>query len=164
MGKSVFVTVGTTDFDLLIKTVCETKNLLTLKELGFSKIILQIGRGKYEPKNSVDGITLDFFRYKDSILETILKSDFIISHAGAGTCLEVLRAQKLLLTVINEELMDNHQFELARDFHKDGYLHYCTCKDLNETLKLVNNIKLKPYPSGNADKFIGFLNKYMGYD
>ncbi|XP_044740506.1 UDP-N-acetylglucosamine transferase subunit ALG13 homolog [Chrysoperla carnea] len=164
MGKQVFVTVGTTEFNLLIKTVSNVDILLTLKELGFTKVIFQIGKGSFTPSTelNIDGISVEYYRYKDSIQEDILESDLIISHAGAGTCLEVLQAGKTFLAVINEELMDNHQLELAEEFHKLGYLHYCTCDKLYETLKTINSRKLKPYPKGNKDKFVKFLNEYMG--
>ena len=37
----------------------------------------------------------------------------MISHAGAGTCIEVLQAGKTLAVIVNDSLMDNHQVELA---------------------------------------------------
>ena len=41
--------------------------------------------------------------------------------------LEALNFGKPLVVVVNEKLMDNHQFELARHLHKDNHLLYCTC-------------------------------------
>lgn len=49
-------------------------------------------------------------------------------HTGAGSCLEVLGANKPLVVVINEELMNNHQVELADQLSSDGHLFYCTCR------------------------------------
>ena len=40
-------------------------------------------------------------------------ASFIISHAGAGSIMEGLSLEKRMLVVINADLMDNHQFELA---------------------------------------------------
>jgi len=52
----------------------------------------------------------------------------VICFPGAGSCLETLGAGKKLLVIINDELMGNHQLELAYQLERDGHLHYCTCR------------------------------------
>ena len=52
--------------------------------------------------------------------------DYNPSPAGAGTVLESLTANRRLITVINEDLMGNHQTELADQMYTDGHLLYCT--------------------------------------
>jgi len=47
---------------------------------------------------------------------------------GAGSCMEVLAAKKPLVVVINEDLMDNHQLELAQQLYNDGHVLYSTCR------------------------------------
>ena len=102
-AKSVFVTVGTTSFDSLIECVTNTSILKHLKSQGYCRLTLQIGRGEFIPDiEGIPGLTVDYFRYKDSIAENFNNCDLVISHAGAGSCLEALEAKKPLLVVINE--------------------------------------------------------------
>jgi len=42
--------------------------------------------------------------------------------------MEVLAGHKPLVVVINEDLMDNHQLELAQQLHNDGHVLYSTCR------------------------------------
>jgi len=42
--------------------------------------------------------------------------------------MEVLAATKPLVVVINEDLMDNHQLELAQQLYNDGHALYSTCR------------------------------------
>lgn len=51
-----------------------------------------------------------------------------VSLLGAGSCLETLEKGKPLIVVINDKLMDNHQLELAKQLHRDGYVFYCNCR------------------------------------
>ncbi|KAM9180773.1 LOW QUALITY PROTEIN: UDP-N-acetylglucosamine transferase subunit ALG13 [Dugong dugon] len=127
--KCLFVTVGTTSFDDLIACVSAQDSLEIIKSLGYSRLVLQIGRGTVVPEPfSTESFTLDVYRYKDSLKEDLQKADLVISHAGAGSCLETLEKGKPLVVVINEKLMNNHQLELAKQLHKEGHLFYCTCR------------------------------------
>ncbi|KAG8448243.1 hypothetical protein GDO86_015368 [Hymenochirus boettgeri] len=130
MGKCVFVTVGTTSFDDLISCVSAEETVRIIKDLGYNRMVMQIGRGTAEPKpHPSKDFTIEFFRYKDSIAEDIRNADLIISHAGAGSCLETLGEGKPLIVVVNEKLMSNHQTELAKQLYKDGHLYYCICRN-----------------------------------
>lgn len=163
MGRSVFLTVGTTSFDELIACMSSEHTISILKDLGYNRLILQIGRGTVEPKSySTASFTLDVFRYKDSVAEDIQNADLVISHAGAGSCLETLEAQKPLIVVINEKLMSNHQLELAKQLNKDGHLFYCTCSTLESTLKTLDLSSLKIFPPGHPEIFANFLDKVLG--
>jgi UDP-N-acetylglucosamine transferase subunit ALG13 len=51
--------------------------------LGYKKVLLQVGAGEVEPTEStVQGITVDSYRFKSSIKEDIDSADLVISHAG----------------------------------------------------------------------------------
>lgn len=76
-------------------------------------------------------------------------ADLIVSHAGAGSCLEALENKRKLLVIINETLMDNHQEELARALKEKHYLEYCLPKNLVEGLNSLLQISLVPFPIGD---------------
>ncbi|XP_078068201.1 putative bifunctional UDP-N-acetylglucosamine transferase and deubiquitinase ALG13 [Mustelus asterias] len=162
--ESVFVTVGTTSFDQLIRQISSESSGRILQDLGYRKLILQIGRGSVEPKPLVGtDFTREVYRFKDSIADDIQNAALVISHAGAGSCLETLEAGKPLIVVINEKLMDNHQLELAKQLHQDGHLVYCTCSTLSETLQKLDFTSLKPFPPGHPERFSAFLDKVLGF-
>ncbi|XP_012500984.1 PREDICTED: putative bifunctional UDP-N-acetylglucosamine transferase and deubiquitinase ALG13 isoform X3 [Propithecus coquereli] len=161
--KCVFVTVGTTSFDDLIACVSARDSLQIIKSLGYNRLILQIGRGMVVPEPfSTESFTLDVYRYKDSLKEDLQKADLVISHAGAGSCLETLEKGKPIVVVINEKLMNNHQLELAKQLHKEGHLFYCTCSTLPGLLQSMDLSTLKCYPPGQPEKFSAFLDKVVG--
>ncbi|XP_053179435.1 UDP-N-acetylglucosamine transferase subunit ALG13 homolog isoform X1 [Scomber japonicus] len=161
--KTVFVTVGTTSFDELIENVTSSEAAQALKSRGYERLVLQVGRGSILPDaDSCPHIRLEAFRFKDSIAEDMKRADLVISHAGAGSCLEALGANKPLLVVVNDKLMDNHQLELARQLHMDSHLLYCTCSTLTETLRTMDLSLLQPFPPGQPKNFANFLDKALG--
>ncbi|KAF7654121.1 hypothetical protein LDENG_00073760 [Lucifuga dentata] len=161
--KSVFVTVGTTSFDELIESITSADAIQVLKARGYEHLVLQVGRGSLLPgPESCPHVKLEAFRFKDSIAEDIKQADLVISHAGAGSCMEVLGAGKPLLVVVNDKLMDNHQLELARRLHTDSHLLYCTCSTLTETLRNMDLSVLLPFMPGEPKIFADFLNRALG--
>ncbi|XP_014664298.1 PREDICTED: UDP-N-acetylglucosamine transferase subunit ALG13 homolog [Priapulus caudatus] len=163
-SKSVFVTVGTTCFDRLIMTVITPDFCKVLHSIGYDKVVLQAGRGIFDSDvKMVEGLQLEYYRFKNSIADDIGSADLVISHAGAGTVLETLDAGKPLIVVINEELMGNHQLELAEQLYTNGHLFYATCSTLVTTLQSMNMENLKPFPRGEPSKFATFLDKLLGF-
>uniref|UniRef100_A0A1A7X791 UDP-N-acetylglucosamine transferase subunit ALG13 n=1 Tax=Iconisemion striatum TaxID=60296 RepID=A0A1A7X791_9TELE len=161
--KTVFVTVGTTSFDELIERITSSEVTQEMKIRGYERLVLQVGRGSVLPAaDSCSHVRLEAFRFKDSIAEDMTQADLVISHAGAGSCLEALGASKPLLVVINDKLMDNHQLELARQLHTDNHLLYCTCRTLKETLRDMDLSVLQPFPPGQPKNFANFLDKALG--
>ncbi|CAG0892401.1 unnamed protein product [Darwinula stevensoni] len=157
--KSLFVTVGTTSFDLLVATVTQSNFLSLLSRLGYKKLVLQIGRGTFQPDVMVSGrLMIEWFRHKPSIEAEIQAASLVISHAGAGTCLEVLGAQKPHIVVVNEDLMGNHQMELAQKLYEEGHLLYCTCETLLDTLQSADLSALRPFHRGSPREFAEFLD------
>lgn len=160
--EKLFITVGTTRFDLLCSIIISSPIIQALKNLGCKEITFQIGNSKFEPGDyMLDGIRIHCYRFTESIENNIEHSDFIISHAGAGSVLEVLDANKPLLVVINEDLMNNHQLELAEQMQVDGHLYYCTCKTLLYTLEQMDFRLLKPLQKADPKPFFIALNRVL---
>jgi len=120
-NKTVFVTVGSTQFPELVSAVITKKSLEILHSNGFTNLVIQYGAGP-EPKISVENIKLRAFPLTTKFTEEVNKADLLICHCGAGTLLDALRAHKKAIGVINDTLMDNHQVQLANGLHKDGYI------------------------------------------
>lgn len=62
---------------------CVSSSPQLFEKLGYHSIILQIGRGVYEPE-IIDrkGFSMKYYRYKDSIAGDIQRASLVISHAG----------------------------------------------------------------------------------
>ncbi|CAF1191925.1 unnamed protein product [Adineta steineri] len=162
MGKCAFITVGTTQFDLLIETIIHDSNVLEtlINCLHIDKIILQTGNSQMPSYDNVS-IPIEHYQYKDSIDNDIQQADIVISHAGAGTILQTLEAHKPLLVVVNEKLMNNHQLEIAHEMEQQGYLYHCTCSTIAKTLEKYVNHKFRQYEKGNPLLFGQYLNQIM---
>ena len=89
--RTVFVTVGTTQFDELVSEVTKLETLRSLNDQGYSKIVVQFGSGKI-PKVKHPGFSS--FDFKNSLQSDMQAADLIISHAGAGSILEAVRIRK----------------------------------------------------------------------
>ncbi|KAI8641667.1 glycosyl transferase, partial [Parasitella parasitica] len=130
---SLFVTVGSTGFDELIRQTTLPEFLNSLPKVGIKKVLYQYGSSEQvitTNLQSYDGEILHIhsYKYKTSIIEDMEKADIIVSHAGAGTILQALRMHnKKLIVVVNKSLMDNHQYQLAQAMQTNNY---AICSDL----------------------------------
>jgi beta-1,4-N-acetylglucosaminyltransferase len=158
MKKQVLVTVGTTKFEKLIKSIDNEDFYKLLDKNGFTDLIIQKGTGDYEPEkfknlnltslNVTVGKLFPFFE------NLIIQSEYVISHGGAGILLESLKNKKKLIVCVNDLLMDNHQVELAESLEKDNYSFYC--RNIEEITIYFKNIlekdfKLNKYPDFNLE-------------
>jgi beta-1,4-N-acetylglucosaminyltransferase len=103
-------------------------------------------------------LPVERYRFKPSLSSDIAACSLIISHAGAGTCLEVQRERKPHIVVVNEQLMDNHQVELAEKLAEGGHLVHCVCSTLLETIVTFDDSKLVPFPEGDLASFKGYVD------
>ena len=88
----------------------------------------------------------------------------IVSHAGAGSILEGMRLGKLMLVVVNDALMHNHQQELAHELHARNHLLATTPSGLLETLRGLGAAPpaLVPMPPADEAAFPAFMAKTLG--
>ena len=82
--KTVFITVGTTLFEDLIKKFDEEEVLKILVSAGYTKVVYQIGKGTFEPSNykKITGLQGEVFRLKPSLIDDLKNADLVISHCG----------------------------------------------------------------------------------
>jgi len=122
----IFVTVGTTKFDLLIKYL--DQNLDKHHEALF-----QIAKGNYIPRN------FQYIRYSDDINALYSNCDVLITHAGAGSIFKALSLKKKILMVENLMRVDKHQTDIAKYMHINN--HAIRCEIPQEILSYLNKIK-----------------------
>jgi beta-1,4-N-acetylglucosaminyltransferase len=130
----IFVTVGTTSFDSLIKFIDEKfhKNKY--------EIIFQISEGKYIPKN------FEYFTFSENIDFYYENCDVVITHAGAGSIYRLLELKKKIIIIPNIERVDKHQIEIAEYMKENKYALMCSnIKELNLSIDNIMNVELKSF-------------------
>uniref|UniRef100_A0A6B2L762 UDP-N-acetylglucosamine transferase subunit ALG14 n=1 Tax=Arcella intermedia TaxID=1963864 RepID=A0A6B2L762_9EUKA len=142
----VLVTVGTTLFKDLIKTVDSEKFGNLLNHLGYKEIHIQYGSGPMPSNIQKSKIKCVVYDYKPSLSEEISASSLIIGHAGVGTIFEALEEGKFIIAVPNPILMNNHQAEIAKEMEKRGYIKTSTCATLYEDLKKTTSKTALKFP------------------
>lgn len=167
-GLHLFVTVGSTRFDKLVHRMLSDDVVEQLVKLGFKSLVLQIGNSpcdktRMEALEKEHDIEIEVYDYKASISEDIDKADLVIGHAGAGTCLEVLRKHKRLLIVANDTLMDNHQDELAQQLSDSKYAITTSVEDLCINLETICDqaTRLNEFPSADTAKFEAIFDEAL---
>ncbi len=168
--KQMLVTVGTTNFDLLITALdCEEFYFL-LEKSGFTKLVLQIGNTfTYEPsvykKLTLKTLVVEVVKLIPKFEDVIKSSEYVISHCGAGTILEGLKNKVNLIVAINPTLMNNHQLELANPLHKQNYI--LLIKEINNVVSelkgmITGEFRLNSYPDFNYDTIPNLIYEMLG--
>ncbi|ESR46509.1 hypothetical protein WN944_007505 [Citrus x changshan-huyou] len=166
LKRIVFLTVGTTSFDALVKVAdtLEVKQELTRR--GYTHLLIQMGRGTYLPAESIgeDGLlAVDCFTFSSSIADHLSSASLVISHAGSGSIFETLRLGKPLIVVVNEDLMDNHQSELAEELADRKHLYCAHPQSLHQVIVGMDLKSLLPYQPGDATPVAKLINRFLGF-
>jgi len=143
----VLATVGTTKFEALVNVLDTERVQKALHDRGYRHLLVQRGMSSRTPSQRTQGLTVEVYQYKPSMASDMASSDLIISHAGAGSVMEALRAGKQLVVVANDMLMDNHQLELAFAMEQAGHLYQATPSNLDTVIEKADWASRKPLPS-----------------
>jgi len=65
--------------------------------------------------------------------------------------------------VVNEDLMDNHQSELAEELADRKHLFYARPQTLHQTIKEMNLESLVTYLPGDAMPVVDLINRFLGF-
>lgn len=86
-----------------------------------------------------------------------------LCQTGSGSIFESLKLQKPLIVVVNEDLMDNHQAELAEELAERKHLFYARPQTLYETISAMDPDSLVAYEPGDATPVAKFINRFLGF-
>ncbi|KAH9946059.1 glycosyl transferase [Epithele typhae] len=171
--KHVFVTVGSTRFDALVNRVLSPPVLDALRAKGYQTLEVQCGNSDVDigqlQKVAEDrwklagGVETTVWRFKPSLQADYEQADLIISHAGSGTILDVLRMKKPLIVIPNPTLLDNHQAELSDSLAGLNHLRSTTVADLPQAIEKFDISTLVPFPQFDGSRFRELLDDEMGF-
>jgi beta-1,4-N-acetylglucosaminyltransferase len=172
MTHTLLVTVGSTKFDALIRLVDSEQFAQRISsELksvgGLHSVIVQQGHGDAKASGqhySELDIAFDSFDYSHQFSASLDKATLVISHAGAGSILETLALAKPMVVVVNDELMDNHQSELAQQMDTDGHCIAATVSRFYDDFDVERLFTLKPMPSVDCGDFGRLIDDEFGFD
>jgi UDP-N-acetylglucosamine transferase subunit ALG13 len=126
----VFVTVGSTEFDALIRAVDRLGPLLG------GQGIMQIGHGQYIPTS------MPHFRFAPTLDPYYDRATLVIAHGGLGTTMEVLRRGLPLISVSNPDRYDRHQDDLLTTMSQESHLIWC--RGLGELCQAIQTARHTP--------------------
>ncbi|KAK4686399.1 hypothetical protein P7C73_g3725, partial [Tremellales sp. Uapishka_1] len=169
MSRTLLVTVGSTLFPALTDAVLSPAVLAALPKLGVKRLVVQYGHGDLPPYTQNDGLEVETMRFTNEYDQLVSESHVVISHAGAGSILSVLRKRPRirLIVVPNTSLMDNHQAELADVLGDEGFLTVAAVDRLEDALKATLRDDFfethKEFPLVDQTNFPRIVDGLMGY-
>lgn len=134
----IFITVGTARFDSLIAEMDRLVGAGVIRD----RVVAQIGRGSYEPKN------IRYFRWLKSLQKAYEHAEIIVSAGGAGTTMECAKRGLPLVVVENTSLMEGHQAQLIGEMARRGHLIWCRdVTSIADCIMLARNKRFLPFVS-----------------
>ncbi len=155
----IFVTVGTQDvnFDRLLNAVQKEVKKGNIKE----EVIVQSGNSKF----TSDVMKVSNFFSPSEYKELIKKSSLVITHAGVGTIIDAVNANKVVIASPRlakyKEATNDHQLQIIKKFSDMGYI--IPLKDPNKlenALKEATIFKPKKYVS-NTENMVKLIEDFI---
>ncbi|PTB38881.1 uncharacterized protein TrAFT101_006908 [Trichoderma asperellum] len=161
LQRNCLVTVGATvGFKKLTEQVLLPAFWQFLSSEGFTSLRIQCGPDVSWAMTLLDdrnadipeGLMVDVFESTKNLMrdemtlcraESGLRSTgLVISHAGTGTILDAWKVGLPVIVVPNEELLDNHQAEMAKHLAKEGYaiMSTASCTDLQGAIHKADRL------------------------
>jgi beta-1,4-N-acetylglucosaminyltransferase len=149
----IFVAVGTTDFDALIRKMDEIAPSLP------EEVVMQIGNGQYVPRHC------QYFRFAPSLEPYYESATIVVCHGGLGIIMEALERGKKLISAENTSCHGAHQRELLSTLAEEGCLIWCQDLDeLSVALEQARCREFKRYVDPGCEihtKMSGFLQEMV---
>jgi len=166
---TAIVTVGSTQFDSLIRAIDKAEFLDFLQRLKIKRLQVQRGTGSFWPSNLVDSshvleqqLEVQVVEYLPDLPTHLRKAALVVSHAGAGTILDCLTAGRRMVVVPNEELMANHQIQLGDALQQRNLLHCFRTGELLQRLQEADFNALCRFPEQNSPVFRQSVCELLG--
>jgi beta-1,4-N-acetylglucosaminyltransferase len=121
----IFVTVGTFQFDALVRHLDEAVEAGRLS----GEVLMQIGNGAYQPRSC------PYFDSAPSLAPYYERADLVVCHGGTGTVFEVLEYGLPAVGLANPAMQDNHQHAFLSAMEREGCLWYC--RQLERVLEFI---------------------------
>ena len=139
-GKSrqCVVTVGSTQFESLIRSVNTSEFFSSMTSLGITSVLIQKGRSKYDFKPINTTIPYQVVQYKQNLADDIRNAALVVSHAGAGTILDAARHGVPTVVCPNGLLMGNHQRPLAEALAARRHVFSVEAEEVAEKIRGLN--------------------------
>jgi beta-1,4-N-acetylglucosaminyltransferase len=171
--KTVFVTVGTTLFEPLVAAVVSETSRQWMERAGYTRLVVQYGKGvppvllqQRQQQQKQKQLTVELYDFKPSLSQDMAAADLIVCHAGAGTLMEALQmgaGKKVIVTVINTALMDNHQTEVAHALSEKHFLYVVDdAADLVSHWDQVEQFQPVRYDGGDPHDIPRLLDTFYG--
>lgn len=153
-------------FEALVRAVESEAVVAALEARGFTRLLVQYGAGEHEPfgegKAKKGKLVCESYRFKPSLQCDFEEASLVVSHAGYGCLMESLSLGKEVIAVINTQLMDNHQTEIAGHLARRRYAVMCEPASLAQAVAESGAAQRVPLPRAQPEAVVAYVDSLLG--